>query len=178
MRSRSAQTAKPTLRLVIVALFAGTTGVGQVPVAWEDQSGHQVRFVTVEKDIQLEVLDWGGIGRNIVLLAGSGNTAHVFDGFALRLKQSGHVFGITRRGFGASSHPEAGYDDQRLADDVLQVLDVLSIFKPVLVGHSLGGSEMTTPWEPALGSIGWDCLSRCGGRSGRLSGRSCLPCTL
>jgi pimeloyl-ACP methyl ester carboxylesterase len=54
------------------------------------------------------------------------------------------VYGITRRGFGASSHPESGYDDQHLADDVLRVLDELNIFKPVLVGHSLAGSEMTT----------------------------------
>lgn len=111
---------------------------------WRDPSSHTVRWVSVGEDVRLEVLDWGGTGRNIVLLAGSGNTAHVFDDFALSLKRSGHVYGITRRGFGASSHAESGYDDQRLADDVLQVLDELNIIKPVLVGHSLAGSEMTT----------------------------------
>lgn len=48
------------------------------------------------------------------------------------------------RGFGASSRPEVGYSDQRLADDVLPVLDSLKIVKTVLVGHSMAGSEMTT----------------------------------
>ncbi len=127
-----------------ILVLLGTTGIAQTSPAWQDPFRHQVQFVEVGKDVRLEVLDWGGAGRNIVLLAGSGNTAHVFDDFALLLKQSGHVYGITRRGFGASSHPESGYDDQHLADDVLQVLDELNIFKPVLVGHSLAGSEMTT----------------------------------
>ncbi len=115
---------------------------------WHDPSSHSVQFVTVDDGVRLEVLDWGGTGRNIVLLTGSGNTAHVFDDFAQKLTRSGHVYGITRRGFGASSHPESGYGDQRLADDVLRVLDVGNISKPVLVGHSLAGSEMTT-----LGSL-------------------------
>ena len=143
MSSRRLAAAKPVNHFFILALL-GTTGVAQTPIAWQDPSTHTARFVTVGEAVRLEVLDWGGTGRNIVLLAGSGNTAHVFDDFALLLKQSGHVYGLTRRGFGASSHPESGYDDQHLADDVLRVLDELNIFKPVLVGHSLAGSEMTT----------------------------------
>jgi len=114
------------------------------PSPWHDPSPHAVQFVTVDDGVRLEVLDWGGTGRNIVLLAGSGNTAHVFDDFAQKLTRSGHVYGITRRGFGASSHPESGYGDQRLADDVLRALDVSGISKPLLVGHSMAGSEMTT----------------------------------
>src|SRR4051794_4887381 len=43
-----------------------------------------------------------------------------------------------------SSHPSSGYTDQRLADDVLRTMDELEIEKPVLVGHSMAGSEMTT----------------------------------
>jgi pimeloyl-ACP methyl ester carboxylesterase len=112
--------------------------------AWHDPSPHSVRFVTVAADVRLEVLDWGGSGRNIVLLSGSGNTAHVFDDFAQKLIAFGHVYGITRRGFGASSHPAIGYTDQRLADDVLRALDLLEIDRAVLVGHSMAGSELTT----------------------------------
>ena len=76
---------------------------------------------------------------------GSGNTAHVFDDFAEKL--SGvccHVYGITRRGFGASTHPDSGYDQQRLADDVLQVLDALKLVAPVVAGHSMSGEELTS----------------------------------
>jgi pimeloyl-ACP methyl ester carboxylesterase len=36
----------------------------------------------VESGVRLEVLDWGGTGRAVVLLAGSGNTGHVYDDLA------------------------------------------------------------------------------------------------
>src|SRR5207237_9925720 len=49
-----------------------------------------------------------------------------------------------RRGYGNSSNPPSGYDDQRLADDVLVVLNALKIRSPVLVGHSMAGGELTT----------------------------------
>jgi pimeloyl-ACP methyl ester carboxylesterase len=102
------------------------------------------RFITVEPGVQLEVLDWGGTGRAVVLLAGSGNTAHVFDDFAPKVARFAHVYGITRRGYGASSRPDAGYEDQRLADDVLAVIKELKLDRPILVGHSMAGGELTT----------------------------------
>jgi pimeloyl-ACP methyl ester carboxylesterase len=111
---------------------------------WHDPSKHRIHFVTVEDGVRLEVLDWGGSGRPLVLLTGSGNTAHVFDDFAPKLTSFAHVYGITRRGFGNSSHPESGYTDQRLADDVLHVLDSLKLTSPILAGHSMGGNELTT----------------------------------
>jgi len=111
--------------------------------AWHDPSPHEMRLVTVQPGVQLEVLDWGGRGRPIVLLAGSGNTAHVYDEFAPNLATFCHVYGITRRGYGASSHPDSGYDEPRLAEDVLQVLDAFKLEKPVLVGHSMSGEELT-----------------------------------
>jgi hypothetical protein len=95
--------------------------------AWLDPSPHRTQFIAVENNIKLEVLDWGGSGRPLVLLAGLGNTAHVFDKFAPKLSSAYHVYGITRRGFGASSAPfpsgDALYSADRLGDDVLAVLD-------------------------------------------------------
>jgi len=120
------------------------SGAGQDSVTWQDPSKHEVRFVIVEEGVRLEVLDWGGSGRPVVLLAGSGHSAHVFDDFAPKLTDCCHVYGITRRGYGASSQPASGYDDQRLADDVLRVLDSLQIEAPLLVGHSMAGGELTT----------------------------------
>lgn len=111
--------------------------------SWRDPSPHQVQFVIVEYGVRLEVLDWGGTGRPVVLLAGSGNTAHIFDGFAPKLTGFCHVYGVTRRGYGQSSHPDAGYTEHRLAEDVLQVIDALRLLNPVLVGHSAGGEELT-----------------------------------
>ena len=127
----------------LLAYFVASALFAQTPTRKEPNKP-RVQFVTVDEGVRLEVLDWGGTGRPLVLLAGSGNTAHVFDGFAGRLIPLAHVYGITRRGFGASSHPASGYTDQRLADDVLRVLDTLKLTSPVLLGHSMGGNELTT----------------------------------
>jgi hypothetical protein len=47
-----------------------------------DNAGHKATFVTVEPDVQLEVLAWGGTGDALVLLTGLGDNAHVYDQFA------------------------------------------------------------------------------------------------
>jgi non-heme chloroperoxidase len=112
-----------------------------------DHSPHAVQFVTVEPGVQLEVLDWGGSGRPLIFLAGSGDTAHRFDGFAPRFVAQHHVYGITRRGFGASSKPapaSGNYSADHLGDDVLAVMQALHIERPVLVGHSLAGQELSS----------------------------------
>lgn len=132
-----------SLRLLILFLAITATGYAQESVPWHDPSAHKVQFVTVEKDVKLEVLDWGGSGRPLVLLAGLGFTAHVFDGFAEKLTDSYHVYGITRRGYGASSQAASGYTEQRLADDDLRVFDALKLVAPVIVGHSIAGNELS-----------------------------------
>jgi pimeloyl-ACP methyl ester carboxylesterase len=113
--------------------------------AWpRDPSPHKVQFITVDHNVKLEVLDWGGTGRPLVMLAGLGNTAHVFDKFALKLTPKYHVYGITRRGFGDSSAPDSGYSADRLGDDVLAVIDALKLDHPVLAGHSIAGEELSS----------------------------------
>jgi non-heme chloroperoxidase len=100
--------------------------------AWStDPSPHTVQFITVDRDVKLEVVDWGGDGRPLVLVAGYGNDAHVFDQFAPKLVDVCHVYGITRRGFGASDAPASGYSVDRLADDLLSVVDTLQLTGPV-----------------------------------------------
>jgi pimeloyl-ACP methyl ester carboxylesterase len=113
--------------------------------AWaRDPSPHKVQFITVDNNVKLEVLDWGGTGRPLVMLAGLGNTAHVFDKFALKLTPKYHVYGITRRGFGDSSVPDSGYSADRLGDDVLAVIEALKLDRPVLAGHSIAGEELSS----------------------------------
>ena len=81
------------------------------------------------------------------LLAGLGGTVGAFNQFAPKLLGKYHVYGITRRGYGHSSHPlptEANYDADRLGDDVISVLDQLEIERPVLIGHSFAGEELSS----------------------------------
>jgi pimeloyl-ACP methyl ester carboxylesterase len=112
--------------------------------SWRPPVPRDVRMILVDKDVSLEVLDWGGTGRPVVLLAGLGNTAHTFDEFAPKLTADFHVYAITRRGYGASSVPASGYSADRLGDDVLAVIDSLGLKKPVLIGHSIAGEELSS----------------------------------
>lgn len=122
--------AMPIISLV-APLFAQESATPQ------DQSAHKVLFINVNKNINLEILDWGGSGRPLVLMAGLGGTAHTFDQFAPKLTGAYHVYAITRRGFGASSAPTPGngnYSADRLGDDVLAVLESLNLNGPCWSG--------------------------------------------
>lgn len=110
---------------------------------WRDPSPHSVQFVAVDQKVRLEVLDWGGTGRAVVLLAGGGNTAHIFDEFAPKLTTNYHVYGITRRGFGDSGFSTTDDPADRMGEDVVAVIDALKLKRPVLVGHSIGGVELS-----------------------------------
>ena len=125
------------LAIAVASLSVGTVQSGL-------RAGHAVAFIGVEKGVALEILDWGGSGRPLIVLAGLNNTAHVFDEFAPHFTARFHVIGITRRGFGASSRPENGYRITTLAHDVLMVCDRLRLDRVVLVGHSIAGDELTT----------------------------------
>jgi pimeloyl-ACP methyl ester carboxylesterase len=107
-----------------------------------DSSPHVVKFVDVDTDVRLEVLDWGGSGPALVLLAGGGATAHQYDDLAPALAARYRVVGVTRRGHRGSSAAPGGYGVARLAEDVLRVIDALGLTNPVVIGHSFAGEEM------------------------------------
>ena len=130
------------LWLTVFTLIARAV-LAQNGPSFHGETALKTQFVEVQPDVKLEVLDWGGSGRSLVLLAGLGNTAHVFDNLAPKLAAHYHVIGITRRGFGQSSAPQTGYDPKRLGDDVVAVLDALHIVDPILVGHSIAGEELS-----------------------------------
>lgn len=115
----------------------------QIPSTPSDQSPHDVRMVTVDTSVRLEVLDWGGQGRPL-LFVGCYLSAHVFDDIAPKLRDRFHVYAVTRRGVGASDKPTVGYDPQRRADDILEVMGALGLRKPILVGNACGGHVLHT----------------------------------
>ena len=130
------------IRMIAFTLIA-CAALAQNGPSPHGETALKTQFIEVQPDVKLEVLDWGGTGRNLVLLAGLGNTAHVFDSLGPKLAAHYHVIGITRRGFGQSSAPQTGYDPKRLGDDVVAVLHALHIADPVLVGHSIAGEELS-----------------------------------
>lgn len=128
------------IMLLLPALCLTMSAVLQVAAA--DTSPHSRRMVRVMPDVSLEVLEWGGRGPAVVLLTGIGSTAHVYDDLAPRLARDFHVYGITRRGYGASTGAPRDITIDRLAEDVAAVIDSLQLHRPALVGHSLGAMEL------------------------------------
>jgi non-heme chloroperoxidase len=131
-----------TAALIGTAHSAGAQTAGPRN-ALPDPSPHQVRFVTVDASVRLEVLDWGGTGR-AVLFVGCYLTGHVYDDIAPKLTKDFRVIAVTRRGVGVSDRPATGYDPQRRAEDVLEVIAALGIEKAILVGNSCGGGILHT----------------------------------
>ena len=165
------------MRLTICTLAAAALGAfaATAQPEWRDPSPHTVRFVTVAPGVGLEVLDWGGTGRPVVLLAGLGNTAHVFDDFATKLTGDYHVYGVTRRGFGASSKPASGYESDRLGDDVIAVLDELRIDRPHRGSRRVRLARDVQSPVSAFRRPKSHCVSpplQCSGRSSRETGMS------
>jgi len=96
---------------ILVPIFFTATLFAQDSTSSVAPPRTKCSLFTVDKDVKLAVLDWGGTGRPVVLFTGFGNTAHVFDDFAPKLTSQYHGYGITRRGFGASSVPPSGYSE-------------------------------------------------------------------
>jgi hypothetical protein len=107
-----------------------------------DVTPHEVTFVTVELGVRLEVLDFGGSGETMVLLAGGGDNAHVWDDFAFQFTDYFRVIGITRRGYGRSDQPDDGYDVRTRARDDIEVLDHFGIDKAVFDRPFCRGSRV------------------------------------
>lgn len=130
--------AQPTPPRIV---HAESMAAGAPPVV-RDAAPHEQRRVDIGTGVVLEVLDWGGSGAPVVLLAGLGNSAHIFDDFAPALVDRWHVLGVSRRGFGASTAPQSGYDIPTLGADIIKALDALGLPRATFVGHSIASEEM------------------------------------
>jgi pimeloyl-ACP methyl ester carboxylesterase len=100
------------------------------------------RFVTLD-GIRFHYLDWGGDGEPMLLLAGLGCTPHVFAELAPHLTDRFRVLALSRRGHGLTDELRGGYRLADGADDARRVLDALEIEQAHLVGHSMGGGEVS-----------------------------------
>ena len=108
-----------------------------------DKSTHKSATV-MANGIKQHYLDWGGTGDVIIMLAGLGNDAHVFDEIAPSFTDKFHVMALTRRGWGETERPQTGYDNATRVEDIRAFMDAIKITRAHLVGHSLAGDEMTT----------------------------------
>src|SRR6266508_6797870 len=63
-----------SLGVGVAAFAASCVLVAAQTTTWTDTSGHRPSLVTVAPDVTLEVLDWGGNGTALILLAGLNNS--------------------------------------------------------------------------------------------------------
>ena len=76
----------------------------------------------------------------IVLLHGGHQSAHSWDLVSLHLAENYHVLALDQRGHGDSEWArDVEYTNRTMALDALAFLDAMSLEKPILVGHSMGG---------------------------------------
>jgi pimeloyl-ACP methyl ester carboxylesterase len=128
--------------VVPIILLASALLTATSQSTWKDPSPHTVTSVTVDAGVELEVLDWGGSGPALVLLAGLGVTAHQYDDVGPALASRYRVISLTRRGHRGSSPAPSGYEFARLAQDIVNVMDAKGIDKAIVVGSSFAGEEM------------------------------------
>ena len=93
--------------------------------------------------VPLHYLDFGGHGEPVILLAGAGNSAWIYEDFGKEIARDYRVFALTRRGHGESGYPASGYSQDTLVEDLRLFLDHRGLARAALVGHSLAGAELT-----------------------------------
>ena len=96
-------------------------------------------FVSL-KDVTLHIVDWAGGAPTILAIHGSAGMAHNFGALAERLAPRFRLIGVDLRGHGFSDKPPTGYDLRRHVEDLCQLVRALNLRRPVLLGHSAGGT--------------------------------------
>ncbi|OPX44154.1 arylesterase [Ruminiclostridium hungatei] len=99
-------------------------------------------FVNVEKNVKVYVEDLNPSGnKTILFLHGWPGSTKLFEYQFDQLPKMGYrCVGIDTRGFGYSDKPWEGYDYNRLADDVRDVVEAIKLNNFTLGGHSTGGA--------------------------------------
>ncbi|MBR3772226.1 MAG: alpha/beta hydrolase [Clostridium sp.] len=99
-------------------------------------------WINVDTDVNVMVEDINPKGKDTILfLHGWPLNHNIYDyQYDVIPYEDVRCLGMDTRGFGESSRPINGYDYDRLADDVLQVIETLGLEDITLCGHSMGGA--------------------------------------
>jgi pimeloyl-ACP methyl ester carboxylesterase len=91
------------------------------------------------RGVGLHYLDWGGDGPPLVILHGEGHLAALWSPVASALARRFRVVAVDQRGHGASDRP-GEYGRRAFVEDFIALLEDLHVERPIIVGHSLGGT--------------------------------------
>lgn len=90
--------------------------------------------------LALRVREWPADGPPVILIHGLASNSRIWDDVAPRLARGRHVVALDQRGHGLSDRPTDGFTFDKVAGDILAVIDALKLERPALVGHSWGGN--------------------------------------
>ncbi|OGS07825.1 MAG: hypothetical protein A2270_01135 [Elusimicrobia bacterium RIFOXYA12_FULL_51_18] len=94
--------------------------------------------------------DYGGVGRDILFIHGTGHNLEVWAPLAESLRNKFHLAAFDMRGHGQT--PENSVSPEQYWRDIGPVAEALGLKKPLLVGHSTGGYAVT-----AYAASGGEC---------------------
>lgn len=81
----------------------------------------------------------GGSGNPLICLPGWPQTWYSLQPVALQLAKKYHVIIVDIRGMGSSEKPKSGYDKKTMAEDILGIIEQLSLKNVCIMGHDIGG---------------------------------------
>ena len=90
---------------------------------------------------QLHIRQWPGALRTVVLVHGLASNCMTWEATACALSAAGHaVVSVDQRGHGRSSKPEGGYGFDDVTGDLHELIQQLSLDRPIVAGQSWGGN--------------------------------------
>jgi lipase len=106
------------------------------------------------EEITMHVVDWPGEEPPILAIHGSAGHAYGLTALGERLAPDVRFVAVDLRGHGFSDKPPSGYGVEEHVEDVLQLIDVLGLERPILLGHSIGGAIATFAAEAGGDRVG------------------------
>jgi pimeloyl-ACP methyl ester carboxylesterase len=90
--------------------------------------------------LTLHIVDWPGEEPAILAVHGSTMSAYTFTALAERLSPDVRFVAVDLRGHGFSDKPPTGYSVDQHVEDLRELIAVLGLHRPVLLGFSMGGA--------------------------------------
>ncbi len=110
--------------------------------------------------VNIHYLDWGtlagkpeGDAPSLVLIHATGFLAALWSPIAEQLSSTFRVVAMDQRGHGDSYKPADGYTFELLADDTQRLITELGLERPLVAGHSSGGTTVVVHAQKYPGVI-------------------------
>jgi pimeloyl-ACP methyl ester carboxylesterase/DNA-binding SARP family transcriptional activator len=92
------------------------------------------------RNVTVHIVDWSGADPAVLGIHGSGASAYVMSALAEQIAPAARFIGLDLRGHGFSDKPPGGYTLHDHVEDVCELVSALGLRRPILLGHSAGGT--------------------------------------